>query len=200
MILPIKDAAPRRFGPATLLLIVANVAAFVASLSVARYGAVPAAIVHGHALETVLTSMFLHAGILHLVGNMWFLMVFGHAVEESMGTVRFVVFYGLSGIVGALAQCYGMPASTVPMIGASGAIAGVMGAYLFLFPRAKIIALVLVFRTKIPAVLFLGLWFAAQFTLLGGDVAWVAHVGGFLGGFALAAIGTTRASSSVATA
>jgi membrane associated rhomboid family serine protease len=150
---------------------------------------------------TVLTSMFMHGGILHLGGNMLFLWIFGNNVEDSMGRARFLLFYGLAGLVAVYGQSLIDTASTVPTIGASGAVAGVLGGYALLHPQARILTLVIVifFVTliEVPALIVLGVWFALQFIpaigqtaitdLAGGDgVAYVAHVAGFA--FGLAAI------------
>ena len=147
------------------------------------------------ALETLVTSMFLHGGILHVAGNMLYLFIFGAAVEETMGHVRFALFYLASGIAAALAMAAFMPHSQVPVIGASGAIAGVLGAYFVLYPRARILTILPIFVffyfVEIPAVAYLLIWFIAQLywgladsSAMGG-VAWWAHVGGFLFGVAL---------------
>ncbi len=144
---------------------------------------------------TVLTSMFLHGGWLHLIGNMLYLWIFGNNVEDAMGHVRFVLFYVVCGAAAALFQSWQDPLSETPMIGASGAIAGVLGAYLLLHPRARVLVLVpLGFFSqvlRIPAFVVLGLWFLMQF-LLGaatptreGGVAYGAHIGGFLAGLVL---------------
>ena len=189
----------------TLLLIAANVVAFLFELSLnargqklltLEAGAIPFEIVHRVDIHpqnllpvpgSIWTSMFLHGGWMHLIGNMWFLWVFGDNVEETMGSIRYLLFYFLVGTVGALAQCYSMPNSTDPMIGASGAIAGVLGGYLMLYPRARIATLVMIpFLwpvVPVPAWIFLSGWFVAQFALPSGSgVAWMAHVGGFLAG------------------
>jgi membrane associated rhomboid family serine protease len=144
---------------------------------------------------SVLTSMFLHGGWLHLIGNMLYLWIFGNNIEDSMGHVRFVVFYLACGVAAALAQSFAAPDSTVPMVGASGAIAGVLGAYLLLFPRAHVLVLVpLGFFSqllRIPALIVLGLWFVLQFVsgaatpTAGGGVAYWAHIGGFVAGLIL---------------
>jgi membrane associated rhomboid family serine protease len=136
---------------------------------------------------SVFSSMFLHGGFLHLIGNMWFLWLFGDNIEERLGTIRFVLFYLLAGVVGALAQSYSMPGSTTPMIGASGAVAGVLGGYLMLYARARVVTFVAIpflwHFADVPAWLFLGLWFLGQFLLPSGSgIAWMAHVGGFLAG------------------
>jgi len=146
-------------------------------------------------VAALLTSMFLHGGWLHLIGNMLYLWIFGDNVEDAMGHGRFVVFYLACGVVAALAQVWADPGSRTPMIGASGAIAGVLGAYLLLNPRANVgVLLVIVFYVRIilvPAVFVLGLWFLMQLVdgahtpADEGGVAYAAHVGGFLAGMAL---------------
>ncbi len=149
---------------------------------------------------TVFTSMFMHAGILHIAGNMLFLWVFGNNIEDSMGRPRFLVFYLLAGIVAVYAQSLLEPQSTVPTIGASGAVSGVLGGYILLHPRARVLTMIIVvfFFTfiEIPALIMLGIWFALQaipaFGQLGGSdlvgadggIAYLAHVGGFLFGLA----------------
>ncbi len=151
---------------------------------------------------TLLTSMFMHAGILHIAGNMLFLWVFGNNIEDSMGRPRFLLFYLLAGLVAVYAQALLDPSSTIPTIGASGAVSGVLGAYILLHPRARVLTMVIVifFFTfiEIPALIMLGIWFALQALpafgqiaatdLPGGDggIAYLAHVGGFI--FGLAAI------------
>jgi membrane associated rhomboid family serine protease len=150
---------------------------------------------------TLLTSMFMHGGLLHIVGNMLFLWVFGNNVEDSMGRGRFIAFYLLAGLVAVYAQAAIDPSATTPTIGASGAVAGVLGAYLVLHPRARVLTIVffVFFFTfiEIPAVLLLGIWFALQFLPAvgqvatpdvageGGGVAYLAHVGGFVFGWAM---------------
>jgi membrane associated rhomboid family serine protease len=145
---------------------------------------------------TVLTSMFMHGGFWHVLGNLWFLHVFGDNVEDNMGTARFTVFYLLCGAFAALTQLLTNPTSPVPMVGASGAIAGVLAAYLVLFPRAQVVTLIPIFIflhwMEIPAFVFIALWFVYQFfagvTALGqsgGGVAYWAHIGGFVAGLAL---------------
>ncbi|HXJ20428.1 MAG TPA: rhomboid family intramembrane serine protease [Polyangia bacterium] len=219
MFLPLRDDRPRtRFPAATLLLIAANTIVFLYQilltpqgqrLLVLEAGAIPYEIVNHVDIRprnllplpgSIWTSMFLHGGSLHLIGNMWFLWVFGDNVEEAMGSIRYLLFYFLVGTVGALAQCYAMPDSTAPMIGASGAIAGVLGGYLMLYPRARISTLVMIpFLWPVitlPAWFFLSGWFLAQFMLPGNSgVAWMAHVGGFIAGLGavrLLAHSTTR--------
>lgn len=143
---------------------------------------------------TIFSAMFLHGGWFHIVSNMWVLFIFGDNVEDRMGSGQYLVFYLLSGVAAGLMQAFLLPGSAAPMIGASGAIAGVLGAYLVLFPRARILSLVPIFfiftLIEIPAIIFLLFWFASQlfsgFLSLGGasgsGVAWWAHIGGFLFG------------------
>lgn len=166
-----------------------------------QYGLIPAEFLSGKDLDptvpfpiwlTLLTSMFLHAGWLHLIGNMWYLWIFGDNVEASMGSLRYLVFYLLAGAGAAGLQMAVSGKSTVPMVGASGAISGVMGAYFVLFPWSRILTLVPIWfflqLVEVPAFVFLGLWFLLQFfsgmvdlQSLGGT-AWWAHIGGFLAG------------------
>jgi membrane associated rhomboid family serine protease len=147
---------------------------------------------------TLVTHMFLHAGWLHYLLNMWMLWIFGDNVEDVMGTVRFVLFYLLCGMGAILAHLLFNLDSPVPVVGASGAIAGVMGAYLLLYPHARVVAFVPIFFLpyffEIPAVIFLGIWFLIQivsglfslvFQGIGGGIAWWAHIGGFIMGMAL---------------
>jgi membrane associated rhomboid family serine protease len=145
---------------------------------------------------TLVTSMFMHGGWLHLIGNMWFLAVFGDNVEDSMGRFRFLAFYLLCGIAAALAEVFAQPRSALPMVGASGAIGGVMGAYAVLYPRAQVHMLVIIFfyvtRIIVPAILMLGYWFLIQLVagfgslgIGGGGTAFWAHAGGFLAGVTL---------------
>jgi len=135
---------------------------------------------------SVLFSMFLHAGIAHILFNMWSLWIFGNNVEEAFGHLGFAIVYLLSGIAATVGFVVTNPDLTVPLVGASGAIAGVMGAYLVLFPRHQVMTLVFVRIVAIPAVAFLGIWFASQFVLTEGGIAWEAHVAGFLFGIIVA--------------
>jgi rhomboid family protein len=147
----------------------------------------------GRAPEHILYSMFLHGSWLHILGNMWFLWIFGNNVEDSMGRVRFAIFYLVCGLAAAAAQVLAEPSSMIPMVGASGAISGVMGAYVLLYPRVRVFTLVFLgfFITSIalPAWVFLGYWFALQVLsgvarAAGGVAVW-AHVGGFIAGVIL---------------
>jgi membrane associated rhomboid family serine protease len=190
----------------TLLLIVANVLVFLYELSlglnsrpmnhfIAAYGIVPDQL----RPITVLTSMFIHGGFLHILGNMWFLWIFARGIEDLLGHAKFLVFYFACGIAAGIIHIIVNANSPIPTVGASGAIAGVMGAYLIKFPRARIVTLVIIiffFTTlDIPAAFLLLYWFAMQFfsgvgsvgysTTSSGDVAWFAHIGGFLAGMGL---------------
>ena len=171
-----------------------------------NWGLIPAQLTSNYAESwlTVFTSMFLHGGWLHILGNMWTLFIFGDNIEDRMGHGNYLVFYLLSGAAAAILQSVLMPASQVPMIGASGAIAGVLGAYLILYPRARIASLVpilFVFTlVEIPAVIYLGIWFVLQLfsgwsALQGaasGGIAWWAHIGGFVFGVITVQLFTKR--------
>jgi len=203
--IPLRDVIPSRTFPFfTVSFIVLNSIAFLFEQSLSRpaleqfvhvYGVVPARL----DVLTVFTSMFLHGDWLHFLGNMLFLWIFGDNVEDRLGHLRYVVFYLLCGAAAVAAHVYMNPASTVPTIGASGAIAGVMGAYFVLYPHSRVLALVPLFIiweiVEVPAILFLGLWFLMQFVLgvgstalrtgtEAGGVAFWAHVAGFLAGMA----------------
>jgi membrane associated rhomboid family serine protease len=198
---PLRDVIPSRTTPGvTIGLIAVNAAVFVWQLTLPEdlierwfllYGLVPA----DFNWPAAFTSMFLHAGWWHVGGNLLFLWIFGDNVEDRMGHARFLVFYLLAGVAAALAQTWASPESVVPLVGASGAIAGVMGAYLVLFPHSRVLVLVFLFLfvdvVEIPAVFFLGLWFVMQLVLgVGrtaadsamGGVAYWAHAAGFLAG------------------
>ncbi len=214
---PLRDNIPSRSRPfVTVLLIAANFYFFFQELLLSdaaltnfihTWGLVPASFLAGVARDPLdftvylplFTDLFLHGGWLHILGNMWYLWIFGDNVEDSLGKVRFIYFYLFCGLIANAAQIIADPASTVPTVGASGAISGVLGAYLMLFPRARVATLIPLFPIfpiiQIPVLLFLPLWFliqlqqgaAALFTH-GSDVAWWAHIGGFAAGFALARI------------
>jgi len=196
--IPLRDDVPhRRFPIVNWLLIAANVAVFVLQwtrgLAMDQYAAIPASISHGRHLYTILTSMFMHGGILHILSNMWFLYIFGDNVEDVFGHVGYLAFYLVSGVCGALLQVVVSHNSVIPMIGASGAISGVLGAYLVLYPRARILTLLPIFifiqLVNVPAFVFLGLWIVVQLLSglagprAGGGVAFFAHIGGFALGF-----------------
>jgi membrane associated rhomboid family serine protease len=216
---PLKDDNPTTITPVlTILLIVTNVAIFMYQISlgpkagevfVYQFGAIPAVIFGERSLPpsisgvppymSLFTSMFLHGGIMHLLGNMLFLWIFGNNIEEAMGRVRYFIFYLLTGMAASLAHALTNPDSTIPTIGASGAISGVLGAYVLLYPRAQVLTMVILgFFMRlmyIPAGFVLGIWFVLQ--LLsgsmagqggGGGVAFWAHVGGFVAGMLLVGI------------
>jgi len=205
VLIPERDEsrALSRFLIALVTLIVANILVFLAELSlgdsfVTRYSMKPAEIVHGVHLETLFTSMFLHANILHIAGNMLYLWVFGDELEANyLGSTRFVVFYLVCGLAASALQIAVNPASTVPNLGASGAIAGVLGAFLVEFPRDRILVAVLVpfwiGQRRLSAMVLIGIWFAIQLiggvgsiTAVGqGGVAYFAHIGGFIAGVLL---------------
>jgi len=208
--IPIKDSVPSYSFPIVMLtLIVTNVVVFFYEQSVPeslvrefffQYGLVARRFFEDEGLNrkliSIFTSMFIHGGFWHLLGNMWFLWVFGDNVEDRFGHFRFLMLYLLSGIVAAILQVSFNPNDVTPMVGASGSIAGVLGAYLILFPNASILTLVPIFIfvtfIHIPAFFFLALWFALQFIYgissftLTTSIAWWAHVGGFLSGIVLA--------------
>jgi membrane associated rhomboid family serine protease len=145
---------------------------------------------------TLFTSMFVHGGLFHVAGNMLYLWIFGNNVEDAMGRARFVLFYLLSGLGAAFSQVLAGPNSTIPMVGASGAVSGVLGAYLLLYPHARVLTLIILgwfWRVvEIPALVVLGFWIVVQvvnglwtFSFQGGGVAWFAHIGGFAAGMLL---------------
>ena len=201
---PIRDHNPSGRTPyVTLALIVANVAVFLGYYTTLsdwplmrffmEWGLVPARLAQGEGYPTLITHMFLHGGWMHLIGNMLFLWIFGDNLEEEMGRIGFLLFYLGSGLAAAALQIAADPGSGVPMVGASGAIAGVMGGYLLLFPRARVDVLVIFivfFKVfSLPAWGLLGFWIVSQFAygMIGVDdaVAYWAHAGGFVAGLAL---------------
>jgi membrane associated rhomboid family serine protease len=219
--IPLKDDNPTRTFPfVTIGLIGLNAAVFVWELllppEVLARAVVPALAViparftgldpldpslWADSAVRLVAAMFLHGGVLHVLGNMIYLWIFGNNVEDIMGHGRFLVFYLACGVCASLAQVAASPASQVPMIGASGAISGVLGAYLILYPAARVLTLVFVlFFVRVvpfPAVIVLGVWFLIQVVNAGapvpgriapGGVAWMAHIGGFLAGMALIAL------------
>ncbi len=137
---------------------------------------------------SVLTSMFLHGGLFHVGGNMWFLWIFGNNVEDRFGHLAYVLLYLVTGVAGTFAFIAMRPEEVTPLIGASGAVAGVLGAYLVLYPRHSVVSLVGWIVIAVPAMVFLAIWFVAQFFVGDVGVAWEAHVGGFVAGAALAVI------------
>lgn len=207
--IPYKDDNPTRTFPFfTIGIIVFNIFVFlwqVASTSgmekvAYAYGAIPHYILTFetvqpiHPILTIFSAMFMHGGVFHLAGNMLYLWIFGNNIEDRLGHLRFVVFYIFCGIVSAYAHAITEPHSLIPMIGASGAIAGILGAYLLLFPRAGVYTIVFlgffIQIVKIPAMVVIGFWAIIQFVnglistglIKGGGVAWFAHIGGFLTG------------------
>jgi hypothetical protein len=213
MFFPLKDNIPSFHKPYVNNSIIAvNAAIFLFELSLGAgsqklvqvFGFVPARFLHqlwlhplnlGEAFFPIFSSMFLHGGWLHIIGNMWFLFIFGDNVEDTLGHRRYLFLYLACGVAACFSQLLAAPDSRLPMIGASGAIAGVMGAYFFLFPRARVLTLVFIILfitvVEIPAYIFLGLWFVMQFffgalvdAAMGGVAFW-AHVGGFLVGIFL---------------
>jgi membrane associated rhomboid family serine protease len=221
MLIPIKDVNPtRRFPAITVILIAANVLVFVAvakgfSLgqdAAYQYGAVPCDVLgrcpsmstqldqvfQGHSpIIALFTSMFMHGDVFHLGFNMLFLWVFGNNVEDRLGRIRFPIFYLVTGFIAAFAHIYMSSTSQVPIVGASGAISGILGAYLVLWPTARVVSIVplgfFFFTVRPPAWVALGLWFVVQvFSLAGsgieqggGGVAFWAHIGGFIAGMVL---------------
>ena len=224
MVLPLRDENPTQSRPyVTWALVALNVVVFLLEITggmrpsqwglsgpLAGWALVPAELTQGvqspanglvgpPAWMTVFTSMFLHGGVMHLLGNMLFLVIFGNNIEEALGRAKYLLFYFLCGTAAALTQVAASPGSNIPVLGASGAIAGVLGAYLLLYPTAKVNSLVffvvILTRVQLPAWVLLGFWFVSQFfnqvtgALAGGGerggVAYLAHIGGFLAGMLL---------------
>jgi len=199
--IPLEDASrrPKHFPAVTTAIILLNALVFLLELEggeafVKQWSVIPAGIVAGQHWVTIITAMFMHGGWMHIIGNMVFLKAFGPEIEDAMGRLRYLVFYLLSGVVASLAQIAAMTDSTVPNLGASGAIAGVMGAFLITYPRDRIRTLLFfgffIRITVIPAGLLIGFWFLIQlFSQVGavadtqaGGVAYLAHLGGFIFG------------------
>jgi len=217
VIFPYADDNPTQHKPiVTWALIAVNALVWLyelshgVTLSTLDYGAIPAWVLHhvrdGQLLLpggepvllhqevpwplTVVTAMFMHGSWMHIIGNMWFLWIFGDNLEDRMGPIKFLVFYLLCGLFAAATQIVASPSSAIPMVGASGAIAGVMGGYILLYPHARVRCLVVLFifitRIFLPAWLWLGLWFLSQFFVPAqSGVAFMAHIGGFVCGLAL---------------
>ena len=209
--IPLRDINHATTRPvATYAILAVNAAVFLYQLTlgpraeqlfILEHGFVPRVLSRGDelgALFSAVTSMFMHGGLMHFASNMWFLHVFGDNVEDALGTRRYVGFYLVCGLVAAGAQYAIKPDSAIPMVGASGAIAGVLGGYLKLFPHARVLALIPIFVIftvrELPAVLFLAIWFGFQLlqgvgslgaTIQGGGVAFFAHIGGFVAGLVL---------------
>ncbi len=213
---PLRDDNPTHIFPiVTLTLIAVNVLVFLyqaslmpraAEMFVYKYGAIPAVVVGMRKLPpslavvppevSIFTSMFLHGGWMHLIGNMWFLWIFGNNIEEAMGRLRFILFYLLCGFLASITHIVSYADSTIPTIGASGAIAGVLGAYAMIYPRARVWTLVFLFffvrLIYLPAGVVLGFWFILQIlngsavrSQSSGGIAFWAHVGGFIAGVLL---------------
>lgn len=207
--IPLKDDNPTNTLPVvTIGLIVVNALVYIFQLSLPqrseffffhRFGAIPIALTHftdpfpGDGLPlpaTLITSLFIHGGFFHLAGNMLFLWIFGNNIEDRLGHAKFLLFYLICGVTATLVHSLTDPVSAVPLVGASGAISGVMGAYMVLYPHARVLTFfLLVFYPVfiwVPAVLFLAFWLLIQFVSAGGamesGVAWFAHIGGFLCG------------------
>lgn len=223
--IPIGDTARRRTFPVVnLLLIAANIAVFIYELSLSEreiidfffdWGVVPTQLINAlhnpgdnsnRELLTPFTAMFIHGGWLHLIGNMVFLWVFGDNIEDSLGHLRYLIFYVLAGLGAVALQVFLSSSDQQPMIGASGAIAGVLGAYLILYPRSTVAVLIptlLFWTVYVPAVVLIGAWFLMQLfssvaaigdaTEASAGVAWWAHVGGFLTGIVLVFLFNRRA-------
>ncbi|MFW6138620.1 MAG: rhomboid family intramembrane serine protease [Spirochaetota bacterium] len=211
MFFPLKDQNPTRTFPyMTILIIVTNCIIFFIELSmgrarghfVASWGLVPYEITHGVDINptvplgpygNLITSLFLHGSFFHLLGNMWFLWIFGNNIEDVVGHFKFLIFFLAGGVAASLVQILTNTSSAVPIIGASGAVSAVLGAYIVKFPRARIKTLLFIFIfitvVSVPAGLFIGIWFFMQLlSSLGGgaaNVAWYAHIGGFIFGLLL---------------
>lgn len=214
--IPLRDKNPTKLVPyVNVSIIIINVAVFAYEVSqgsgiedfIRQFSVIPADIVSsferraffGISFRGVFTSMFLHAGWLHLGGNMLYLWVFGDNIEDKLGHARYIVFYLVCGIISSALYVYVDPHSTVPTIGASGAISGIMGAYVLLFPKARVLTVIPIFIflqfVELPALVVLGLWFVLQFfsglaslgyqTAEAGGIAWWAHIGGFVAGLIL---------------
>ena len=203
--IPLRDSVPSSTRPVVTIAIIAiNIFVFIHQLMlpdfefhqfVEHYAIIPAHL----QLFDLVTAMFLHGGFMHLIGNMWFLWIYGDNVEDVLGRARYLMFYLACGIAGALAQVFASPHSTIPNLGASGAIAGVMGAYLLKFPHARVLTLIplfiVFFTQELPAFIILIYWFILQFfsgvgsltqtSTSQGGVAFFAHIGGFLMGMFL---------------
>jgi membrane associated rhomboid family serine protease len=212
-VIPLKDDNPtRRFPWVTVLLIVANLAVFLFEASLAEeslnafiteWGLVPARLLADpfdpRELLTVFSSMFLHGGWLHVLGNMLYLWIFGNNIEDRLGSAGFTLFYLAAGVAAALAQVAAAGPVDIPTVGASGAVAGVLGAYLVLYPGAAVVTLIPIFFfievARVPAFLVIGFWFLLQLgngvaslgDMASGGVAWFAHIGGFAAGLVVAA-------------
>jgi len=207
---PIRDTNKSSTFPiVNWMIIIINAGIFIIQVRLPRetveiifntFGVIPIRFVEFHPLAPIslFSSQFLHGGWLHIIRNLWILYIFGDNVEDRIGHIQYLVFYIITGIAGGLLQVVTQPFSNTPMIGASGAISGVLGAYIFFFPRARVLTFVPIFilpwLVEIPAVIFLGIWFLSQFvnvineasTIVNSGIAYWAHLGGFGAGFILA--------------
>lgn len=213
--IPLRDTIPsRRFPIVNYMIIGVNVMIFLYELMLGsqldrflyKYGLVPMYFEAAFRIEEIsilwafiplFTSMFLHGGWMHIIGNMWFLYIFGDNVEDRLGHLRYLIFFISCGLIAVVVQLIVSWGSKVPMVGASGAIAGILGAYMLLFPHSRVLTLIPIFVfvqfVEIPAFIFLFLWFLMQFfygalsfiAISNGGVAWWAHIGGFIGGIIL---------------
>lgn len=208
--IPLKDENPTQTFPfITISLIALNILVYIYEwtldpealrLAIRNFGIVPYHLTHiAYDLEassiprllTLITSTFLHGGIIHLGFNMLFFWIFGNNIEDVLGHFKFILFYFASGSIAGLSQSFIIPYSTIPIIGASGAVAGILGAYLLLYPRARILTLFWFFFfiriVRVPTIIFLGFWFFIQVLSAGtgGNVAWYSHIGGFIAGLVM---------------
>jgi membrane associated rhomboid family serine protease len=213
--IPLRDNIPSRRAPVvTVSLIVINVLVFLHQMTlppraatrfVYYYGLIPIEVIGADLIvphpvpvyATIVTSMFVHGGLFHIIGNMLYLWIFGDNVEDRLGRTRFLLFYLVSGVAAAFAQILVNPYSRIPMIGASGAVSGVLGAYLLLYPHARVMTLLVlgwfIRLIEVPALVVLGFWIVVQVLnglltlgMQAGGVAWFAHIGGFFAGMAMA--------------
>ncbi len=206
---PIRDINPSTRTPwVTRMLVIINILIYSLAIIdpqryqiiIHRYAVIPSYIVNGTRLYTLITSMFLHGPILHIAGNMLFLWIFGDNIEDKFGHLKYLIFYIVSGIIASYTQVIIFPNSNTYLIGASGAISGIMGAYVVLYPRAKILTLVTLWYyirlVEIPAILYVGIWFMIQFLYgiiiitktIPFEVAYWAHIGGFIFGIIIGSI------------
>lgn len=216
--IPLRDEARTRSFPwVTVTIIAINVSVFIYQrllgdvsfeTYIQEFGAVPAALTgkaSGNGMTpatffspNIVAAMFMHGGYMHLIGNVWFLWIFGDNIEEKLGRLKFLIFYVVVGFLATLSHVTVASSSALPLVGASGAIAGVLGAYFLFFPFHRIVVLIPIFifftTIRIPAMVFLGLWFLMQvgYSSMGGSVAWWAHIGGFLSGVLLALVFVPR--------
>jgi membrane associated rhomboid family serine protease len=215
--IPLKDENPTRTAPWLIFVIIGiNALVFLGQVSMGlqesalRFGLIPAELVHDAgrvysgpqmglppggqvrnfepSWATLFTSMFMHGSWFHLIFNMWFLWIFGNNVEDRLGHITYIALYLATGVAGTAAFVLMRPEEVTPLVGASGAVAGVLGAYLVIYPRHSVVSLVGWWILPIPAGIFLAVWFFAQFVVIDIGVAWEAHVGGFLAGMLLALV------------